>query len=254
MGDYAKLFRSIWRDDDFRSLSASAQRTYLMLFSQPDISHCGVLPLTPGRWGGLAADTDADSVLDDIHRLAATCKIVVDEKTEELFVRTYIKWDGGYRVPNIQKALLRSAEEVASVPIRTTVKTILQTLGLTVDGTLPSSQQQQPATANTTGSQQRQPRPAANGSPNGFSRSPSMELAAAAAIEALVQHKVIVDSPRRPASYATTLRRDLPVEHRGAIDAFLTTHPDATPLVLATSVLLIPDKDAEAHLEQLGSI
>lgn len=72
MARYARVFASIWADPDFCALSSSAQRLYLLLITQPDVSHCGVLPLTERRWARLAADTDADSVraaLDELERV-----------------------------------------------------------------------------------------------------------------------------------------------------------------------------------------
>lgn len=155
MASYVKLLRSIWMDDDFRALPAAPQRLYMLLLSQPDVSHCGVLPLTPGRWGHLASDTDADSVrFDLLHlthpetlELTVPPFVLVDEGTEELLIRSYAKHDEGYKVPNIKKALVRSIEEVMSPRLRCAVIDLLGTLDVTVELTL--RQSQQPAAAAT---------------------------------------------------------------------------------------------------------
>jgi hypothetical protein len=182
---YAKVFRSIWQDDDFRALTGSTQRMYILLMTQPDVSHCGVLPYTPGRWGQLASDTDADSVRHDIEGLTVpetlglTVKpfVLIDAGTEELLIRSYAKHDGGYKVPNIRTALFRSIEEVMSAPLRSAAAHLLVTLGLTVPETVWPSQQQQPAPAANTSSSSQQP----DRSPNG-----SLPDAAAAAIEIIL--------------------------------------------------------------------
>jgi hypothetical protein len=41
--DYANIVTAIWRDRDFRALTAADQRMYLLLVTQPDISAAGTL-------------------------------------------------------------------------------------------------------------------------------------------------------------------------------------------------------------------
>lgn len=66
----ARVFTSIWKDEDFTALPRSAQWFYLFLLSQPDLSHCGVLPLRPGRWVRKAADLTFDGISADLAALA----------------------------------------------------------------------------------------------------------------------------------------------------------------------------------------
>lgn len=258
MASYVKLLRSIWQDSEFLALPASPQRVYMLLMSQPDISHCGILPLTPGRWGHLAADTDADSVRRDIHILMQPARttapfVLVDDGTEELLVRSYTKYDEGYRVPNGRIALARAIERVMSVPLRQAVLTLVESLAITLPSTqgLPLGSPQQPLPLPL-------PLPAAaasshDPSPNGRSSpSPSwheLPAAAAAAMTALLEHKLVADQPRDRDRYRTKLRRALPSDHARALTAYLLTHPEATPLELATDVLNMRARDVKPYLE-----
>lgn len=129
MARYARLFSTVWSaDDDFRALTRDAQWTYMMLISQPDISHCGVLPLTERRWSTLATDTDADSVRAAVAELAAARFVHIDESTEELWVRSYMKHDGQYVSPNGLKAIQRAAAEILSKPLQATVNDAVRSL------------------------------------------------------------------------------------------------------------------------------
>ena len=51
----ARIFTSIWGDPDFLALPGSAQRLYMFLLSQRDLTYCGVMPFRPSRWAGKAA-------------------------------------------------------------------------------------------------------------------------------------------------------------------------------------------------------
>ena len=136
------------------------------------------------------------------------------------------------------------------MPIRQALTNVLLSVGVTLDETLESTQgeSQQPAASSfPASSQQPAARPSSNGSAKGLP--PTLPAAAAAALEALLQHKLIADNPRRRGPYEQSLRIGLPADHGEALIAALQANPDATPLQLATDVLRMRSKDAEAHLE-----
>ena len=91
----------IWTDREFLALPPTAQRLYMFLISQPDIAHDGVLALRERRWAGSASGLTAASVVDDLVALAAARFVVIDQTTEELLVRSFIRRDGVYRQPNL---------------------------------------------------------------------------------------------------------------------------------------------------------
>ena len=59
---YAKLLTSIWRNDDYLRLGAAAQRMYVLLLSQPDLSPVGVLTVAERRLADLAPDTTVATI------------------------------------------------------------------------------------------------------------------------------------------------------------------------------------------------
>ncbi|OLT13056.1 hypothetical protein BJF79_03925 [Actinomadura sp. CNU-125] len=119
----ARIFASIWRDKTFLERSAREQRMYLFLLSQPDLSFCGVISLRMRRWARSAVDLTAAQVQEDLEGLAKTGPtgeaeeegkrplIVVDEDTEEVLLRSFIRRDRVWKSPN----LLKSAREAATL-------------------------------------------------------------------------------------------------------------------------------------------
>jgi len=130
---YGQIMSAIWNDADFRALSASAQRVYLMLVTQADISSAGTLPLTMRRWARYASDTDMDTLSEDVSELASARFVVVDFDTEELLVRKFVKWDGGYGNKPRRLAIVTAAHAVVSQRIRGVLGAELSKLGIEHD-------------------------------------------------------------------------------------------------------------------------
>lgn len=119
--EYGKLYIRAW-SNGFTKLPARAQRTYMFLLSQPDISNAGTLTLALRRWANCVGDETAQDIEDDLKYLAARGYVVVDEGCEELLVRTYIKWDGGWRSPNMMVSIKAAASQALSETIRATLR------------------------------------------------------------------------------------------------------------------------------------
>jgi len=119
MRHYANVQTSVWAaDSGFRGLPARAQWLYLLLLSQPNISAAGVLPLTVRRWAQMSANMTTAALGEILDELEAQRYVVVDHDTEELLVRTFVRWDNGYRNPKRRPVILRDASAVESLPIR----------------------------------------------------------------------------------------------------------------------------------------
>lgn len=115
---HARVQAALWVDEDWRALGAGAQRTYLLLISQPQINNCGVLPLVPKRWARLATDTAVDDLGRWLDELEATGFVVCDWETDEVLVRTFIRHDRIEDQPNLTKAAKRQFEEIESTRIQ----------------------------------------------------------------------------------------------------------------------------------------
>jgi hypothetical protein len=126
----ARIFTTIWRDEDFLALPAGAQRLYMFLLSQDDLSYCGVMPLRERRWAGKAAGLSLHDVETDLKALetAGRMFVVTDEDTGELLVRAMIRRDGAWKQPNLLKQARESAEQIESSKIRAHLLTELQRL------------------------------------------------------------------------------------------------------------------------------
>lgn len=253
MAGYVKLFRSIWTDPDFLALRAESQRLYLLLVSQDNISHVGVLPLTPGRFSILAPDTEPVDIRSSLAELLAARFILIDETSEEIWVRSYVDYDEGHRNPNGRKALRSAHAEVFSRPIRAAIEATLERVGVLATEGAPegasegassgaTSPQQPAASSHQPPTREHEPAassPVADESPDGFNDEPPADVAAAA-LELLILHKLATSTRTSAGGLRHTLERDLPGEWGDKIAAYLEEHPDASAKELAACVLNVP--------------
>ncbi len=119
--EYGRLWLSIWSDPDFRSLTSSQQRLYMLLISQPGMNTCGVLSYAPRRWATLAPDTTPRQVEQAVNVLERLRFVVVDRATDELLVRTHVRHDRALRTANVAKSLARTWEQIASAKLKDVV-------------------------------------------------------------------------------------------------------------------------------------
>lgn len=116
--DHARVLIRIWADDDFTALTERAQLYYLRFISQEHINRAGVLDLHRRRWARLAKDSDVTTLNDAIRELEAARFVALDEDTEELLVRSFMRNDGIVRQPNVLKNALNAARQVQSRRLR----------------------------------------------------------------------------------------------------------------------------------------
>lgn len=91
---HGQVLASVWEDPDWISMSAGAQRLYMLLLSQKKLSLAGCLVYTPARWARLAPDTTVDEVERAARELHDRRFIAVDDDTCELVIRTLVRHDG----------------------------------------------------------------------------------------------------------------------------------------------------------------
>lgn len=112
------LKESIWRDKEFRALPRTAQATYAMLLSQKELDRAGVQPLQVAKWAKSCDEITESDISDDLKVLEEHRFAFVDDDTDELFIRSYMRHCDVGRYPNILKNALRCAGMVASEKIR----------------------------------------------------------------------------------------------------------------------------------------
>ncbi len=118
MRDYAMVHTSIWADDDFRGLTIPGQWLYEALLTAPSLSHAGVADWRPKRLAALTSGTTIRDIEAAGAELAAARFVVIDEDTEEVLVRTFIRWDGLMKKPNMAVAMAKAWAGIASKVLR----------------------------------------------------------------------------------------------------------------------------------------
>lgn len=111
---HGRILSSIWEDPDFLALDEKEQRLYLFLISQPNLNHAGLLPLTLRRWARKAAGLTVADLEKQLAALAAARFIVLDDDTEELLIRSFVRNDGVWRMPKVMGAMVSGAMEISS--------------------------------------------------------------------------------------------------------------------------------------------
>lgn len=116
--DHASLRIDIWNDDHFRSLTMHAQFLYLQLLSSATLSYAGVADWRPVRLAALSSDATKATVQRAADELAGQSFIVVDDETEEVLIRSFLKHDGLLHKPNVTKAMVTAFSKIASPTLR----------------------------------------------------------------------------------------------------------------------------------------
>ncbi len=116
--DFAQVRVTMWADEDFRRLTVAAQHLYLVLFTSAQLTHCGVTDWRPARIAPRAAGWSVPQVYDAVDELQARLYVVIDEDTEEILVRSFIRNDGLMKNPKMAVAMTRAYSSVASATLR----------------------------------------------------------------------------------------------------------------------------------------
>lgn len=110
---------SMWDvGSDFRQLTPDAQRVYLLLLTQSQLTSCGVITYIPERWSRMAAGDTTASIEAAIAELEHGRYVIVDRDTSELLIRTFIKHDQVLDKPNIVKQAQREYKTIESTLLR----------------------------------------------------------------------------------------------------------------------------------------
>lgn len=116
--DHARVSLEIWGDDDWRDLSPAAQHLYLLILTHPDLSFAGVADWRPGRLRALASGWTREAFDNAAQELARGLYIVVDEDTEEVMIRSFVKHDGLMKQRNMAVAMAKAYAAIASQALR----------------------------------------------------------------------------------------------------------------------------------------
>lgn len=116
--EYARVKVKIWADTDFRDLTDPAQSLYFRLLSSPTMNLCGVADWRPKRIAALTRGMTAERVEEAAQELVERGYIVVDEDTEEVLIRSFVRHDGLIKTPNIAASMAKDYAGTASALLR----------------------------------------------------------------------------------------------------------------------------------------
>lgn len=116
--EFASVNLEIWSDPDFRALPPAAQHLYLLLWTSPSLSYCGVHDWRPGRMTGLSRGFTPEHVQTVADCLTARHFLVIDHDTEEVLVRSWARWDGLMKQPRMAVTYSTAYASVASQTLR----------------------------------------------------------------------------------------------------------------------------------------
>lgn len=92
--EFAKVKAGIWQDDDFRALPYQAQHLYFVILTDPELSYCGVADWRPKRMLPKSAGWTLTELESAANILAEKRLLIIDEDTEEVLVRSFLRHDG----------------------------------------------------------------------------------------------------------------------------------------------------------------
>lgn len=126
--DHARIRLDIWNDDDWRDLTSSGQWLYMFLLTQPSLTFAGVADWRPAK---IAAHT-RELVATDVESFATELEegrfILVDRRSEEVLIRSFVKHDGLMKSPNMATALVKDHGRIGSSILRAVIVDQLHTL------------------------------------------------------------------------------------------------------------------------------
>ncbi len=116
--EYARIGTDMPDESSIRALSVGAQWLYDRLLLSPELSRCGVLPLRVALWSDRAPDASERKVRDWLKELTKSRHVAVDERYQEVLVRTYVRHDGLLGQPNVVAAMVGDFALIASPTVR----------------------------------------------------------------------------------------------------------------------------------------
>ena len=111
---YAAIKIAIWGDDDFTSLPLPSQWLYFHLVSHPTLSLVGIADWRPRKIVPKAHGLTLPEVMGAADELAAHRYVILDEDTEEVLIRSFLRNDSTLKTPKMADGIIRAYAAIAS--------------------------------------------------------------------------------------------------------------------------------------------
>lgn len=109
---------TIWGDADFRALPMPAQHLYMRLWTHPQLSHCGIVDYRPPKLARFADGFSIEVVETSVECLEARHFVVVDRDSDELLIRSWMRFDGLLRQPRLAVSMTKAYADATSPELR----------------------------------------------------------------------------------------------------------------------------------------
>ena len=119
--DRANINTGIWTDDEFIDITRDEQWLYFLLMTDPKLSYAGVTDWRPGRLAQRSSNTTKEDIEQAGAMLQAGRYIFIDEDTEEVLVRSFLRHDGLLKQPRLGVSMFNAYGSIASKDIRKVV-------------------------------------------------------------------------------------------------------------------------------------
>lgn len=126
--EQANINTGLWADRDWRILPMAQKYLYILLMTHPTINYAGVVDWRLARLAALSPDTTPDSIKESAIGLQAARFIFVDEETEEVLIRSYLRHDGVLKQPKLSVSMANAYAGISSIKIQDIVAFELQRL------------------------------------------------------------------------------------------------------------------------------
>lgn len=111
---YAQIKSDIWVNDDFLDLTMTEQWVYLHIATHGKLTYCGTLDWRPKRIPPMAHGLTLGEVNDAAEVLRAKRYIIIDDDTEEVLVRSFLRNDGLLKQKNMGGAVANAYKDIGS--------------------------------------------------------------------------------------------------------------------------------------------
>jgi hypothetical protein len=119
--DHARINLDIWGNEDWLDLTPAAQHLYFVLWTSPQLSYCGCGDWHPGKIAAKAKGWTVSAVHAAAAEMSRALFLIIDTDTDEFILRSWIKHDGLWRIPNMAVSMANARADLASRVLRAVI-------------------------------------------------------------------------------------------------------------------------------------
>ena len=118
MRTFGKIKLSAQRDADWRALSHTAQWLYWALIGSESLTACGAMDYKPKHLQALSPTMNVGGIEAAMDELRARHFVVLDDETDELLIRSFVRNDDVVLNRNMMVAVVKAGRKLASLRLQ----------------------------------------------------------------------------------------------------------------------------------------